>query len=315
MVAPGMPQVDTPPNLAGVFSKIRARVANAGAAEGMKTGQRCVGVVTPGRMTMLVPAPVPGSIKPEFVDQVRALLPAGRPLNVAAISYTQLEALRVDVAKCIPMLAQLLGLAYVGHNVIVFEGHPSAFAAVLVTTDVLLVDSGMLPFLQKDWTSAAVGAMRPGSRILINDRKTGQSRPVKPSYDEKGWRLVEPDGEASYTNCLLTTLAKSPATRVEVAAAPGVPPLDALTGNARELAWIAELPFRYKALDGAKVIAILRKVAKWSLEADGATTGTLRATLATGAGRTEDVAFQLRLLQDALGRDRVEIEKTELVSQ
>jgi hypothetical protein len=101
---------------------------------------------------------------------------------------------------------------------------------------------------------------------------------------------------------------------VEVAAAPGVPALDALTGNARELAWIAELPFRYKALDGAKVIAILRKVAKWSLEADGATRGTLRAKLATGAGHTEDVAFQLRLLQDALGRDRVEIEKTELVS-
>src|SRR5258706_1306044 len=185
---PMMPEVDTPANLPTVFAKVRASLKS--------NARRCVAIVTPGRMAMLVPAPAPGTVRNELVDQVKALLPSEHPLNIAAIAYNRIEPLREDVAKCIPMLPQLLGFAYVGHNVIVFEGHPSAFEAALAECHVLVVDSGMLPFLQKDWAGAAARVMRPGSRMLLNDRKTLQSLAVKPTHDQPGLGLADTHGEA-----------------------------------------------------------------------------------------------------------------------
>jgi hypothetical protein len=298
-----MPEVDTLPDMEGLFAKARVEIASA--------GERRIGIVTPGRMIMFVPAPRPGSIAKEFVAQVSQLLPSAKPLNITFAGYTQLEALMQDKAKCIPQLGQLLGFAYIGHSVVVFEGHPSAFEYALRDSDVLMIDSGMLPFLQTDWVDLALRVMRPGAKMMVQDRKTGRLQPVIKSKNAQGWRYGEPDGEASYANCLLTTLAKAAAPpTVQIASGAPLPGLAQFASDPAQMDWIAELPFRYDALDADKVIGILQRVVKWSGAERGESKGVLKAQLATGGGQRQAVSFDLTLGQDAAGKRRLEVVKS-----
>jgi hypothetical protein len=300
---PRMPGVDVPPDLQGVFAKARIEIASG--------DERRIGIVTPGRMIMLQPAPPPGSIAKEFVAQVSQLLPSAKPLNITFVGHPQLEALMQDKAKCIPQLGQLLGFAYLGHSVIVFEGHPSAFEYALRDCDVLMIDSGMLPFLQPDWLDVALRAARPGAKMIVQDRKTGRLQPVIKSKNAAGWRYGEPDGEASYANCLLTTLAKADAPPpVRIASGSPLPGLAQFTGDPTQLEWIAELPFRYDALDADKVIGILHRIVKWSTPEHGESRGVLKAQLATGGGQRQAVSFDLTLVKDAVGKQRLDVVKS-----
>ncbi len=306
---PHMPAVDVRPDMRAVFVDARAAVANPDPKAGLESGQRCLGILTPGRMVIVVPAPKPGSVPAQFVEQVKLLLPSGRPLKIAAISFIDLNAFikggMPDRLKCIPNLPQLIGLAFVGHNIIVFEGHPSAFKFVLPDSDVLLIDSGMLPFLQGDWAEVAFQAMPEERRVLIYDRKSSALRPVIKSKNTPGWRYGEPDGEASYANCLLTTLAKRTSVAVRVTAGQAAPDLSRLAVDPEEIEWTAELPFKYERLDAAKVIDILRRFAKLG-DADS---GKLQAKLGTAGGKVESVTFAFNLAQDSEGRQRLDIEK------
>src|SRR5579864_278821 len=300
---PRMPEVDVRPDMEGLFAKARIEIASG--------GERRVGIVTPGRLTMLVPAPRPGSIPKEFVAQVSQLLPSAKPLNITFVGYTQLEALMQDKAKCIPQLGQLLGFAYLGHSVIVFEGHSSAFEYALRDCDVLMIDSGMLPFLQPDWVDVALRLMRPGAKILVQDRKSGRLQPVIKSKNAQGWRFGEPDGEASYANCLLTTLAKAGAAPpAHIASGAPLPGLAQFASDPAQLDWIAELPFRYDTLDADKVIGILQRVVKWTPPENGESKGVLKAQLATGGGQRQAVSFDLTLGEDAAGKQRLEVVKS-----
>jgi hypothetical protein len=239
------------------------------------------------------------------------LLPSAKPLNITFVGYTQLEALMKDKAKCIPQLGQLLGFAYLGHNVIVFEGHPSAFEHALRDCDVFMIDSGMLPFLQPDWLDVALRVAREGAKMIVQDRKTGRLQPVIKSKNAQGWRYGEPDGEASYANCLLTTLAKADAPPpVRIASGSALPGLAQFARDPAQLNWIAELPFRYDTLDADKVIRILHRVAKWSPLDNGESKGVLKAQVATGGGQRQAVSFDLTLGQDAAGKQRLEVVKT-----
>jgi hypothetical protein len=300
---PHMPGVDVPPDLQGVFAKARIEIASG--------DERRVGIVTPGRMIMFVPAPRPGSIAKEFVAQVSQLLPSAKPLNITFVGHTRLEALMQDKAKCIPQLGQLLGFAYLGHSVIVFEGHPSAFEYALRDSDVLMIDSGMLPFLHKDWLDVALRVARPAAKMIVQDRKTGRLQPVIKSKIAQGWRYGEPDGEASYTNFLLTTRAKADTPGpVRIASGSPVPGLAQFAGNPAELDWIAELPFHYDTLDADKVIGIINRIVKWSSPEHGESRGVLKAQLATGGGQRQAVSFNLTLGQDITGKQRLEIVKS-----
>ena len=302
---PYMPEVDIPVNTE-VFAKARTDIANAGAKERLAPGQHCLGIMTPGRLLMIVNAPKPGSVPDQFVAQVKALLPSDEPLNITAVCFTALEPLMKDKAKCIPMLGQLLGFAYVGHNVLVFEGHSSALEHALKGCDVLWIDSAMLPFLEQGWIDVAYRMMTP-PRILVCDRKNGQVLPVVKSNDAKGWRYAEPDGEASYVNCLLTTLAKNAPAPVQVAASSPVPDLARFTSDPQQLEWIRGLPFRYDALDAAKVIGIIQRVSKLPAPNGSPSGGTLTAQLATAGGKREKVSFRLTLAADATGRHVLDI--------
>ncbi len=293
---PHLPGVDLPDDIGSVFVKARAEIANPSAQQKLDPGQRCLGIVTPGRMVMIVPAPKPGTVPAQSVEQVRQLIPSERPLNITVVSYTKLEPLMKDKAKCIPFLGELMGFAYLGHSVLVFEGHPSAFEAGVRGSDVLLIDSAMLAFLDRGWARAAFAAMNSGAKVFVKDRKTLRMTPVLASDNEQGWRYGEPDGEASYTNCLLTALARAAsAISVRIAAGEPVPDLAPFAANERGRQWAAELPFRYSRLDAAKVIAILQKIVKFPEPQQGVSRALLKTQLALPGGQRQAVAFELTL--------------------
>lgn len=136
-------------------------------------------IVTPGRLLMVQPCPPPGSMPDERVAPMRQMIAPERKRNIAAIAYTELTAIRTNIAKAIPFMGMLLGFAYIGHTVWVFEGHASALADGCRDADVLLVDGGMLPFLPPQWQTVASGVMRR-PEIYVHDRKTFRlSRPAR----------------------------------------------------------------------------------------------------------------------------------------
>jgi hypothetical protein len=160
-----MPDVDESPDIEEVFAKARRQ-----------SGDQVV-IVTPGRIFMFQPCPARGSMSPDKVASIEQMMPSTVKRNVAAIAYTELGGLVKDASKTIPFLGMLLGLAYIGHAVWVFEGHPSALAAGCRDADVLIVDSAMVPHLQNDWVAIATGAMkRP--EIYAHDRATYSLRKV-----------------------------------------------------------------------------------------------------------------------------------------
>jgi len=161
----------------------------------------------------------------------------------------------------IPFLGFLIGWSQAGHQVWVFEGHPSALVAGLAESEFLLLDSGMLPFLQSDWMAVAKRTMTAGGKVFLHDRQKYERLRLAASDRPPGWQISEHDGEASYANCLLTTLAKGSAESVTVISGSPVPELARLTKDPEELDWIAGLPFRYDVLDAQKVITLLLRFA------------------------------------------------------
>ena len=147
--------------------------------------------------------------------------------------------------------------------------------------------------------------------MIVQDRKTGRLHPVIKSKNAQGWRYGEPDGEASYANCLLTMLAKADAPPpVRLASGTPVPSLAQFARDPAQLNWIAELPFRYDALGADKVIRILHRVVEWSPLDNGESKGVLKAQVATGGGQRQAVSFDLTLGQDAAGKQSLDIVKS-----
>jgi len=163
-----MPEVDEVPDIEEVFDK--ARNAALGVEPTEQKGRNVI-VVTPGRMLMLQPCPAPGSMASSQVAAVEGMIPPKVKRNIATIAYTELSALRSDISKTIPFFGILLGFAYIGHAVWVFEGHASALAAGCKDANVLIVDGEMVPHLQADWASVASNVMK-GREIYIHDRAT-----------------------------------------------------------------------------------------------------------------------------------------------
>jgi hypothetical protein len=168
---PRMPEVDTPTNIEEVFGQARQAANGELRPPNFGPSERYLVVVTPGRMLMQRPCPPAGSMPAAQVASMEKLLPPVPRRNVAAIAYTELRAVTTDLGQAIPFAGMLLGIAYIGHAVWVFEGHPSALAAGCRDADLLLVDSGMLPHLAADWIAVASGVMRH-KEIYVHDRAT-----------------------------------------------------------------------------------------------------------------------------------------------
>jgi len=172
---PRMPEVETAPQIGEVFAKARAAAVGADA---QTAAARQLVIVTPGRLLMLQPCPPPGSMPESQVAAIQKLIPPHTKRAIAAIAYTELGALRKDLSKTVPFAGILMGFAYIGHAVWVFEGHASTLAEGCRDADVLLVDGGMVPHLQSDWYAVATSTMRR-PEVYVHDRQT---------YNLKRWR-------------------------------------------------------------------------------------------------------------------------------
>ncbi len=288
--APRMPEVDPVADAEALFTRARREAA----------AQRSIAIVTPGRMVGFVSIPQKGAVSEEHLARVKALLPSEEPLKIAFIGYTAIDAFTMDKAKAIPFLGGLIGLGYAGHDVLVFEGHPSVFEAGVKDCGTLIVDGAMTPFLQPDWTVTAWRAMRPGGRIFVHNRQTQAILPVIRSSSPPGWRVSEPDGEGSYVNCLLLTLARGPVgVSAQVVSGAPLPNLAELTTDPGELEWISGLPFRYDQLNSDAVLRIV--------QGTSGMTGTLKANLADSAGRRRPVTFEVSTIPAEMGRRGIRI--------
>lgn len=174
---PRMPEVDIIPDIEDRFVEVR-KAANGEVVPPTGADGRHVIVVTPGRMMMFKGCPPPGTMSREAVASAEQMMPSTPKRNMVAIAYNEVEAITTDAGKTIPFLGYLMGFAYIGHAVWVFEGHPSALAAGCREADILLVDGGMAPYLQTDWLDIVTGVMRH-PEVVIHDRETYSLRVVR----------------------------------------------------------------------------------------------------------------------------------------
>jgi hypothetical protein len=167
---PKMPQVEELPNSEEIFEKARKAARSEESPPSGGSGRHVI-LVTPSRLLMFVACPAAGSMPRSQVASIEEMISSKVKRNIAVIAYTQLEALMADKSKVIPFLGLLMGFAYIGHSVWVFEGHASALAAGCRGADVLIVDGGMIPHLAEDWAATASGVMR-NKGIYVHDRST-----------------------------------------------------------------------------------------------------------------------------------------------
>jgi hypothetical protein len=160
-----------PPRKLEVVTQTASEIAAVFQQAFLKTSRSGVVIVTPERNLVAFMGGVPDHL-PEANQLSTELFGAARDLKIIVISFTESDALRADTTylKCIPFLGILIALGSVGHRVVVFEGHPSALQIAVTDANVLLVDDGMVPFLQPDWLSAARNALKPGGRVLVHRR-------------------------------------------------------------------------------------------------------------------------------------------------
>lgn len=146
---------------------------------------RQIALITPGRLVMMLPCPPAETVSQEMIASIREIVPEEQPQVITTIAFTDVVSRGpLEVAKVnqvIPFTGYLLGMAFVGHNVVVFEGHPSALAAGCLGADLLIVDGAMADQLQENWVVVAAGAMRK-PRILVFGRD-GRLVVVDPSTE------------------------------------------------------------------------------------------------------------------------------------
>jgi len=169
-----MPEVKTGDDIEQVFAAVRRTAAG-------EEGTRGLVVVAPDRRMLLMPALEASEKLNEMAAGMERLIPSAVRRNIAVIACTEIGSATGDgfnvaeANRAIPFLGLLMALTYLGHSVWIFEGHATALAAGCRDADVLFVDSGMVPLLDKGWEDTAAGAMRNGN-ILVHDRATFKLR-------------------------------------------------------------------------------------------------------------------------------------------
>lgn len=169
---PRMPDVDQPRDINRVFDQARK------SAVGDQDPSRKVVLVTPGRMLMLQPCPSPGSMPQNVVSQIERLVSPKIKRKIAVIAYTELPAITKGLSQAIPFFGMLVGMAYIGHSVWIFEGHASALAAGCKGADLLIADGAMVPHLPSDWQKLA-SSETPALEIFVHDRAKHTLRKVR----------------------------------------------------------------------------------------------------------------------------------------
>jgi hypothetical protein len=164
-----MPQVQEDVDLEGVFAK--ARAISEGEVRADADAERSVALITPGRLIMAIPYPPASTVSAEMLADTRRRVPADPKLFIVAIADTDVVnagALDVrSVGEKIPFLGFLLGMAFDGHTVVVFEGHPSGLLTGCKGADLLLVDGAMDSLMKAGWEQQVAKVMRTPKIILL----------------------------------------------------------------------------------------------------------------------------------------------------
>jgi hypothetical protein len=271
-------------------------------------GQRSVAIVTPGRLIMLDPCPEPNSMPEEKVAPMRQLMPPDPPLKITAICYTFVEALTTDIDKAIPFRGFLNAWSYLGHSVLVFEGHPSAFERGVRDCDIILADSAMVQFVPLNWLDVARRVMKPNGKILIHNRPSYSLIEVlKP-------KAASPNeiAEERYVEFLLRLLMQASRSSIEITSGSTVPDVTELMTNPTDREWLSKtlsFSFEREKLSADSVIDRLLKSGGWSWASPFKKTGTLKLPLTMSDGSTRDIRFGLTLKKDSAGRRQLEIDR------
>lgn len=162
----GVSNVIEMPGLETLFAKVR-RYAGS---------NRGVSLLRPDRTHFILPAPPQGSIGQQMVDGVKAVIPSDQPRNIAAIvapgvlagDSSQKPSLPA-IAKRVPFMGLLVGIAYAGHAVWMFEASAETAAPGSEDADVLIVDSDAVAAMPQDWAVDAALVMR-NPNVLVYDR-------------------------------------------------------------------------------------------------------------------------------------------------
>lgn len=267
--------------------------------------RRAFPIVTPGRLIMIDPCPEPGSMPEEKVAPMRNLMPTDRTRKITAICYTYVEALINDIDKAIPFRGFLNAWAYLGHDVLAFEGHPSAFAAGVRDCDVLLADSAMLHFVPLNWLDVARRVMKPDGLILVHNRESYSLIQVfKPATERRP--------EEKYLEYLLRLLMQSSRSSIEIASGSIVPDLSELLTNPVDREWLTKnfsFSFDREKLNADAVIDHCLNSAGWGWYTPFKKKGMLRLPLTMSNGSTRNLQFQLTLKKDSAGKRQLEVER------
>ena len=250
--------------------------------------------------------PPPGSVEEEKIAPMRELLPSEPPLKISVISHTRIEALVENIDKAIPFRGFLNGWAYLGHSVVVFEGHLSAFESGVSSSDVLLLDSGTMPFIRVDWRHVVRRVMAPDAKILIHDRETYTLSPL----DENSRAATAWSGdESDYVKFLLKFLIGGPRSSVEITSDSPLPDLSHLITNPELLNWLGQEPFK-PDLNANRVIAIILDQAGWRWYGIFfKKAGLLRAPYTDTEGKTRQWTLSVTVSRGAQGGTRLRIER------
>lgn len=196
MLPARMPQVSPNRDIARCFAE--ARRASAGWND-----RRWVVLVAPDGSLIKVPVPPPAEADQSLLRDVRkSLQPEGGEevtgLTITSINCTAGVQKRArsffQLLELVPNLSYLVGAACLENTVVAFEGHPGDFPAGVVGADVLIVDDGMVPFLQPDWAAIALKELRyprilqfgRDGRLSYLSRLVEVERPDPPNLDTAG---------------------------------------------------------------------------------------------------------------------------------
>jgi hypothetical protein len=148
------------------------------------------------------------------------------------------------------------------------------------------------------------------SRPDYSDYIDEEGRSISSQDGDAAPKYSEPDGEASYANCLLVTLAKGPRKPVTIVEGKALPDLASLSiDDPNEQEWIAKLPFNYQTLKAHQVIDILLHAAGFRWYKFWKSSGILPALLALPNNQSRNVAFKLFLSEPTRGARRLRITK------
>jgi hypothetical protein len=239
---------------------------------------------------------------------MRQLMPPNPPLKITAICYTYVEALISDIDKAIPFRGFLNAWAYLGHSVLVFEGHASAFESGVRDCDVLLADSAMLRFTPFNWRDVAREVIKPDGKILVHNRSTyNLIQVLKP-------KAASPNetAEARYIEYLLRLLLQASRSSIEITSGSTVPDVTELMTNATDREWLSKtisFSFEREKLNADSIIDKLLKSAGWSWRTPFKTKGALKFPLTMSDGSTRHIQFGLTLKKDSAGKRQLEIER------